>query len=1195
MFEEQRLTWNAVGAASTGVERRWTTQDLSGPWTKDEFNDRYVGLAEWELAAPDEGGFLERRGFDAFSGNDAYKMLGTDLAACRRVCVDRGFGAFAIWRGYAYFRRESAVNCCRHLREVGAATLYINLHGEVKRSQADLQIESLPIGTKRIWLLADGQPIWDTQPEAKVDAVELRWDPLDLSGPWSKAEFEKKNVSPDEWKLAEPDSGGFLVRRGFDAFPGLDAHKMDASNLTACRRVCIGSKFGAFAVWEGQAYFRKEDPRLCCQNLSRNGDATLYINVHEEASRRQAQSQSEAPPRVDAVTKGRWVLEEEGKAAWETETTTTSNNVERRWDPVDLSGPWTKSTFKKKYGGLDEWATAAPDEGGFLRMHGRDAFPGKDADEMPAADLAACRRLCIERGYGAFTVWGGTAYFRKQAPKECCKKLCDVNHASIFINVHVEAEQRRAQAWAERMRELIGMEWQEEERQMRQRLEEWPLSRLVKQGVAIFGLKAQRAGFFFGEPSIKFSVPGSDLPQHDFQRGDEVIVSDGSPLGPSAMRAQVALVTPQAISCVMQDVPRPYADWRLDKGSNRTIYDRTVKAVSFFGSDRFQARAVQRVLLGIGNVADHNEAPIALDLDASTCMLNDSQTEALYSVEHKRVGLIQGPPGCGKTHTSCALLRAACKESKTALAVADSHVAVDQLLGGLLALGVKAVRLGTAASVTDDSLRKVSMQLLFEEHSRHEEWQGLREALFEGMRKVDDLQRSASRGFARGPARGSSMEKEVDEVKASASKEGEEDVSSAESLAEAKEFVLQQRRKVRSVESAIAAEIVCNADVVCSTLGGCGADVLADVQFDLVLVDEATQATEPRALIAINKLKPDGRLVLVGDQKQLPPVCVCQQAQELGLGISLFDRLLGKAGMKETMLTVQFRMHPLISAWPSQMFYEGRLVDGVTAADREPVSGFGWPAAGGVAFLPTNDPEESTPDGSSKLNHGEAALMVRIVDQLLLSVPPSDIGVISPYRGQVGLLKRLVGKKVEVRTVDGYQGREKAVILMSCVRSNRRGNVGFLADCRRLNVALTRAQRGLIVVGNPETLSCDPSWRSWLDFVDTHGLRLDPDVAVSRDAATLAPVSSPMRTERAKSGPHVAREVGCASKGGGRHCSRQLFHASTQRCTSRASRRSLLVGFDICSMLILLTIPLGPSAPRSRLHGDGRPRPSSRR
>ena len=187
-------------------------------------------------------------------------------------------------------------------------------------------------------------------------------------------------------------------------------------------------------------------------------------------------------------------------------------------------------------------------------------------------------------------------------------------------------------------------------------------------------------------------------------------------------------------------------------------------------------------------------------------------------------------------------------------------------------------------------------------------------------------------------------------------------------------------------------------------------------------------------------------------------------------------------------------MHPSISLFPNQQFYEGRLEDGVEASQRPAPSGMLWPDWDNpMAFLPVQEGEVRSPDGNSKENPAEASWVSRILEQLLDGgeLGMSDIGIITPYAGQVRAIRDSIQERldsVEVRTVDGYQGREKEVIIFSCVRSNSGGNVGFLADSRRLNVALTRAKRGLIVIGDPETLRHDAEWAAWMDHMRSRNL-----------------------------------------------------------------------------------------------------------
>ncbi|CAK0896964.1 unnamed protein product, partial [Prorocentrum cordatum] len=279
-----------------------------------------------------------------------------------------------------------------------------------------------------------------------------------------------------------------------------------------------------------------------------------------------------------------------------------------------------------------------------------------------------------------------------------------------------------------------------------------------------------------------------------------------------------------------------------------------------------------------------------------------------------------------------------------------------------------------------------------------------------------------------------------------------------------------------------------SAEVVCATLVGCGARDFEGRSFDLILLDEASQSTEPRSLIPISRLSPSGRLALVGDHQQLPPVCVSREAESAGLGLSLFSRLLQLPPLRPAALRVQYRMHPLIRQWPSEAFYRGTLVDGESVVGRPLLPGFPWPAAGPIAFI-----EEPSP-GRSWQNPGECALALAVVNRLLERVPAESIAVISPYRGQVGLLNlELPARGLRALTVDGYQGNEAPLVVFSCVRSNAESTIGFLGDKRRLNVALTRAQMGLIVIGNPATLRHSDHWWSWLRFVEKHGLKIGAD------------------------------------------------------------------------------------------------------
>jgi len=303
-----------------------------------------------------------------------------------------------------------------------------------------------------------------------------------------------------------------------------------------------------------------------------------------------------------------------------------------------------------------------------------------------------------------------------------------------------------------------------------------------------------------------------------------------------------------------------------------------------------------------------------------------------------------------------------------------------------------------------------------------------------------------------------------------------------------------------------------NAQIVCCTCIGSGADILDNMSFEKVLVDEATQATEPAVLVPL--MRSCRQLVLVGDHCQLPPTVLSTHAAEEGLGVPLFSRMVA-CGVPPFMLDTQYRMHPAIAMFPSDLFYGGKLISGVSPPERRPLAGFPWPREEfPVAFVPIPHGIE-VDDGVSKINEAEAEAACHSVRLLLDGgqCRPQDIAVVTPYAAQVRLIRRLTKKLVqgppyvEVSSTDGFQGREKEAVVFSAVRSNDYGTVGFVSDWRRVNVSFTRARRGLIVIGNDVTLRRgDPdTWMPWLAWADAHGINMDkPGITRGRyDAETL--------------------------------------------------------------------------------------------
>jgi regulator of nonsense transcripts 1 len=285
--------------------------------------------------------------------------------------------------------------------------------------------------------------------------------------------------------------------------------------------------------------------------------------------------------------------------------------------------------------------------------------------------------------------------------------------------------------------------------------------------------------------------------------------------------------------------------------------------------------------------------------------------------------------------------------------------------------------------------------------------------------------------------------------------------------------------------------ILQDADALCTTTISSGGDFFSKFAFAGVLIDEAAQATELAAVVPLI-LRGSQRLVLVGDQCQLPPTVQSTEAEERGLSLSLYSRMADSGGIIPFLLDTQYRSHPSIAAFSAATFYNGQLKNGVTDKDRKPARGLQWPRDNCPILFINCDCDENA-EGDSKFNPGEAEIVNRVVQDVFYQreLEVEEVGVVTPYVAQVRVLKRMLKNIIpegqdpellEVASVDNFQGREKDLIVFSAVRSNRTGTVGFLADWRRLNVMLTRARRGIVIIGNARTLRSDEHWSKWLDF-----------------------------------------------------------------------------------------------------------------
>ncbi|EQB60627.1 regulator of nonsense [Vairimorpha apis BRL 01] len=296
-------------------------------------------------------------------------------------------------------------------------------------------------------------------------------------------------------------------------------------------------------------------------------------------------------------------------------------------------------------------------------------------------------------------------------------------------------------------------------------------------------------------------------------------------------------------------------------------------------------------------------------------------------------------------------------------------------------------------------------------------------------------------------------------------------------------------------------QLLHHADVITCTCVTAGQKMFNRLKFSCVLIDEAVQSTEPLSIIPL--VYGCTKLILVGDHKQLGPTILSKKVAKAGFKQSLFERLI-TIGVFPYKLSLQYRMHPDLCEWPSETFYNGELFTGNRQFYRNCTNiPFNF-------FYACYGKEEVSASGTSFVNPMEALYCESIIRHLFKSgITENQIGVITPYEGQRShILNRIFGSEpgnLEISNVDGFQGREKDFIIVSLVRSNLFQGIGFVGDKRRMNVALTRAKHGLIIIGNPNTLIKHEMWKSLLQFYDKRELILEGPLGDLKSVALNKP------------------------------------------------------------------------------------------
>ena len=499
-----------------------------------------------------------------------------------------------------------------------------------------------------------------------------------------------------------------------------------------------------------------------------------------------------------------------------------------------------------------------------------------------------------------------------------------------------------------------------------------------------------------------------------------------------------------------------------------------------------------------------NPAYSEKEIEVLNNKLDQYQQKAVKeSLKAEDMFLIQGPPGTGKTVTAVEIIKNNIEKNRSVLAAADSNVAVDNLVDLLAEKDIDVLRVGHPIRVTK-SLREHTLDYMVLGHPKYRKAEKLRDEVSELINEQENYIHPGGkyrRGLSDQEIR-EYAEKGIDHhVRGIKPKIIDEMAAWLELQSKIDNYF----SRIEELEQSAINELIETADVVCTTNITAGSEILEDKFFDLSVIDEATQSTEPSALIPYLKGE---KTILIGDHKQLPPTVLSKEALKQGLDRSLFERFMELYGEKfSNQLKIQYRMHRKIMEFSSREFYsstleaaeevaEHTLKDIGAAADRSGSDCFSdkvlfedYP----VVFLDTSEMEaaERSLSGSNSYdNPVEAEIVLDIANKAVKwGVNEKDLAVITPYKDQVDLLyQHCKLENIEINTVDGFQGREKEMIIFSSVRSNYKGNIGFLRDLRRLNVALTRARRKLVFIGDSDTISKHETYESLVSYIKENGL-----------------------------------------------------------------------------------------------------------
>ena len=619
----------------------------------------------------------------------------------------------------------------------------------------------------------------------------------------------------------------------------------------------------------------------------------------------------------------------------------------------------------------------------------------------------------------------------------------------------------------QRQRMLLEIEYNHEKEEFRKQTETMGVERKVRRGDAWFPISIGRS-YYNSLNQMVVEVmrqPGSDI-EHNFEAGRPVcfftIKNDmgtagakatkaGSKLQYLSFTATVSYAEQDRMVVALPDSGRIVDLQRQDALGVQLFFDETSYRLMFEALDRvIRARS--------GRLADlrdifYTKAPASrYTFDAMRFpWLNASQEKAVNEVLWaKDVAVVHGPPGTGKTTTLVEAIFETLRRESQVLVCAQSNMAVDWISEKLVDRGINVLRIGNPTRVNDKML-SFTYERRFEAHPDYPQLWSIRKAI----RELRQQRKHAD-----------SWHQKMDRLKSRATE----------------------------LELRIRSSLFGEARVIASTLTGAANRVLEGEKYSTLFIDEAAQALEAACWIAIHKA---GRVILAGDHCQLPPTVKSIMALKGGLGKTLMERIVENKPETVTLLKMQYRMNEQIMKFSSEWFYHGMVESAPTVSHRG-ILDYDTPMMW-IDTAECDGKEEFVGENFGRINRAEAELTLQTLQQYLEKIGKQrileesiDVGIISPYRAQVQLLRKELRKReffrpyrhlLTVNTVDGFQGQERDIILISLVRSNDGGDIGFLRDLRRMNVAITRARMKLIILGSSETMTSHPFYKKLYEYV----------------------------------------------------------------------------------------------------------------